>query len=84
MGTQIVVRIDPKTKNKFQRIAKTEGKTASEKIREMVEAYITKSDMSATIDELWDSIGKKASKRGITEADIEKTIKAVRASKKKR
>ncbi|MDP2168415.1 MAG: ribbon-helix-helix protein, CopG family [Thermodesulfovibrionales bacterium] len=84
MGAQMIIRIDPKTKDKFYRAARMEGKTASEKVREMVEDYIEKSDLSAVVDDLWGRFSEKARTRGITEADVERTIREVRVSKGKR
>ena len=45
MGSQIVVKIDEEKKEKFQRLVRMEGKSASGKIREMVEDYIVSSIM---------------------------------------
>ena len=84
MESQLVVRVDSKVKAKFQRVVRMEGKTASEKLREMVESYVLKSDFSAVVNDLWDTISKKAQKKGVTEADIELAIKEVRVAKRKR
>lgn len=81
MGSQMIVRIDNKTKEKFYRLARMEGKTASEKIREMVDGYIERSDIGPVIDNLWERIGQKMRTRGFTEDDIEQTIRKVRKSR---
>jgi predicted DNA-binding protein len=80
MGSQIVVKIDEEKKEKFQRLVRMEGKSASGKIREMVEDYIEKTDVSYVIDNLWARIGLKITDRGFREGDIEKMIKDVQAS----
>lgn len=36
MEKQMVIRIDKETKDKFKKIARIEGKTTSEKVRELV------------------------------------------------
>lgn len=84
MKSQMIVRIDPDIKNKFYKIARIEGTTPSEKVREMVKEYVAKADISAVVDDLWDRISEKAQKRGITEAHIDNAIKEARASRKKR
>ncbi len=81
MGTQLVVRIDEETKKKFIRVVHMEGKSASEKIREMVTDYLAENDLPSVIDDLWERIGTKLRKKGVTEKDIEKTIREVRAAK---
>lgn len=78
MGSQMIIRIDDEIKEKFYRLARMEGKTASEKIREMVEGYIEKSDIGPVIDSLWERMGRKLKAKGFTEADIDKTIRKVR------
>lgn len=82
MQSQMIIRVDFNTKSKFQKIARMEGKTTSEKIREMMKDYIAQKDFAAAVDRVWDKITTEFKKRGITENDIEKTIKEVRASKR--
>ena len=58
-----------------------EGKTISEKARELVNAYIAENDLYSIADDLWDRISKKIKKKGFKESDIEAAIKATRVSK---
>ena len=81
METQLIIRIDKSTKQKFSRIARTEGKTASTKVRELVSSYIEENDFSRVVGDLWDRTSKKLKKKGITEKDVKDAIKNVRASK---
>ena len=81
MDKQLIVRIDKESKEKFSKIARMEGKSVSEKIREMVDEYIAENDMSAVVDSLWERISKKIHKSGFREEDIEGVIKKVRESK---
>jgi predicted DNA-binding protein len=78
MATQLVIRIDPETKEKLMKLARTEGKTASDKVREMVTEYVAQSDLSAIVDELWVRISNKLRKRGVAARDIDRTIAQVR------
>jgi predicted DNA-binding protein len=80
MGSQIIVKIDEEKKEKFSRLVRMEGKSASGKMREMIEDYIEKNDISYVIDNLWARIGLKIKDKGFKEADIEQMIKDARAS----
>ncbi len=78
MATQLVIRIDPETKEKLMKLARTEGKTASDKVREMVTEYVSQSDLSAIVDDLWARISVKVRKKGITARDVDQMIARVR------
>lgn len=78
MATQLVIRIDPEIKKRLMKLARTEGKTASDKVREMVTEYVAQSDLSAIVDDLWVRISKKVRKQGITARDVDRTIAQVR------
>lgn len=82
MSEQLLVRIDPKTKEKLTKLARAEGKNNSLVVRELIEKYICERDMSGYIDDLLERISRRAEKLGITEEDIERTIREVRAEKK--
>ncbi len=79
MTTQMIIRIEPTLKNKVSNLAKLEGKTLSELVRELLENHTKERDVGAYIDNLWDSIGKKLSQENINESDIEEAIKLTRS-----
>ena len=81
MTRQMVIRIDDETKERFQRVSRMEGKTASEKMRELIENYVRKADLSQVVDDLWDRIGAKASKQGAKAKDVDRMIRETRASR---
>ena len=81
MSTQMVIRIDDETKARFQRVSRMEGKTASEKLRELIENYVRKADLSQVVDDLWERIGARAREKGINEEDVERIIRETRASR---
>lgn len=81
MKKQMIIRIDKETKDKFSRIARIEGKTSSEKVRELVNTYIAENDLSSVVDELWSKISKKIKMKGFNKEDIDTAIKEVRTSK---
>jgi len=80
MEKQMIIRIDKETKDKFSRIARMEGKTSSEKVRELVNTYIADNDLSSVVDDLWSRISKKIKMKDIKEEDVDSTIKEVRTS----
>lgn len=80
METQLIIRIDKSTKQKFSELARTEGKTASTKVRELVSTYIEENDFSRIVGDIWDRTAKKLKKKGYTEKDVKDAIKSVRAS----
>jgi predicted DNA-binding protein len=79
MTRQMVIRIDDETKERFQRVSRMEGKTASEKMRELIENYVRKADLSQVVDDLWDRIGAKADKQGVNVKDVDRIIRETRA-----
>jgi predicted DNA-binding protein len=81
MGDQLVIRIDRKTKEKFYELARMEGKTASGKVREMVDTYIRAMDIGPVVDDLWERIGSKMTEEGVRTGDVSKAIRRVRSSR---
>ena len=82
MNTQMIVRIDPELKDKVNNLAKAEGKSVSEVVRELLEEYVKNRDISLYIDDLWERIGGKLTSRALGPEDIERVIQEVRASKR--
>ena len=78
MTTQMIVRVSPETKEKLARLAKAEGKTNSQIIRELIDQYIQERDITGYIDDLWSRTGNKIRAKGNTERDIAKVISEVR------
>jgi predicted DNA-binding protein len=79
MATQMIIRLEPALKDKVSKLAKKEGKTLSELVRELLENYTKERDMSSYIDNLWDRIGDKLSENNVSESNIERAIKEVRS-----
>ena len=78
MSTQMIIRIDDEVKNRLSKLARLEGKTTSEMVRELIEEYIKERDISAYIDDLWNRTGKQLKSKGVTPATINKAIKETR------
>jgi predicted DNA-binding protein len=81
MSTQMIVRIDPELKAKVNNLAKTEGKSISEVVRELLEDYVKDRDIGLYIDDLWKRISNKLTSRGFGPQDIKRVIQEVRTSK---
>ena len=81
MQSQMMVRIDPELKAKVNTIAKSEGKSISEVVRELLEDYVRDRDIGLYIDDLWKRIGTKLSSRGFGPGDITRAIREVRAKR---
>ncbi len=82
MTTQMIIRIDEEVKARLNKLARLEGKTTSEVVRELIEERIKERDIGAYVDDLWNRIGKKLKAKGATPASIEKAIKASRIYKR--
>ncbi len=81
MSTQMIVRIDPDLKTKVNNLAKAEGKSISEVVRELLEDYVKDRDIGLYIDDLWKRISIKLTSRGFGPKDIKRVIQEVRTKK---
>ncbi len=81
MSTQMIVRIDPELKTKVNNLAKNEGKSISEVVRELLEDYVKDRDIGLYIDDLWKRISNKLTSRGFGSKDIKRVIQEVRTKK---
>ena len=77
----MIVRINPELKNKVNNLAKAEGKSVSEVVRELLEDYVKNRDIGLYIDDLWQRIGDKLISRKIGPQEIQRAIQEVRANK---
>ena len=80
MSNQMIIRIDSELKDKLYKLARSEGKSSSQMVRELIQDYLRERDISAYIDDLWKRIGAKLVSKGATTQDIDKTIKKSRKS----
>ena len=81
MNTQMIVRVDSELKNKVNNLAKAEGKSVSEVVRELLEDYVKNRDIGIYIDDLWQRIGDKLVSRKFSPKDIQSAIQEVRAKR---
>jgi predicted DNA-binding protein len=82
MTTQMIIRMDPELKNKLNKLARIEGKTTSEMVRELIEDYIKEHDIGSYVDSLWGRIGEKLKSKRATQASVSKTLRDVRKGKR--
>jgi predicted DNA-binding protein len=81
MPTQMIVRLDPELKTRVNNLAKAEGKSVSEVVRELIEGYVRDRDISSYIDNLWERVGDKLAARRIKPQDFQRAIREARAKK---
>jgi predicted DNA-binding protein len=82
MTTQMIIRINPEVKTRLNKLARIEGKTSSQMVRELIEEYIKGRDIGSYIDDLWNRIGEKLRAKRIRPDDIDRIIKEVRRKQK--
>jgi predicted DNA-binding protein len=81
MSNQMIVRINPELKHKVHSLAKAEGKSVSEVVRELLEDYVKNRDIGLYIDDLWQRIGDRLASRKVGPKEIKHAIQEVRAKK---
>jgi len=82
MTSQMLIRLPSETKEKLDKIARNQGKSTSQVVRELIRDYIQDRDIGVYIDDLWSRIGKKLKSKGIQHKDIPEMVRQVRESKK--
>jgi predicted DNA-binding protein len=78
MTAQMIIRIDPKQRQKLNLLSRAEGRPTSVVIREMIDGYIKEHDPEAYIDDVWAKISTNIRKNGHSENDIPRIIKESR------
>ena len=81
MTSQILVRVDKDTKEKFQRLSRIEHKSLNEKLCELMKEYVEEHNIESAMKGLWSEIGGFLNKKGYKVSDVEKTIRKVRSGK---
>jgi len=77
----MLIRISPDIKERFEKLARSEGKSMSLKVRELIEEYVSDRDIGPYIDTLWDKIAKDLKLKNITPADVDSAIKESRKAR---
>jgi len=83
MAAQVLFRLDEETRKRFDRIARREGKSRSEKIRELIAGYVEEKDVGRAIEEVWEEAGSYLRARHSVR-DVAKAVREVRRRAKGR
>jgi len=78
MEKQLLIRIDNNLKERLERLARSEGKTTSEMVRELISEYVTEKDIGAYIEELWNKVGNKLGEKGVRPDDVRRAVAETR------
>jgi len=78
MEKQLLIRIDNNLKERLERLARSEGKTTSEMVRELISEYVTEKDIGAYIEELWNKVSNKLREKGVRSDDVRRAVAETR------
>jgi len=78
MEKQLLIRIDNNLKERLERLARSEGKTTSEMVRELISEYVKEKDIGAYIDELWNKVSNKLREKGVRPDDVRRAVAETR------
>ncbi len=78
MSSQLVVRIDSELKEKISMLARSEGRSTSDLVRDLLKEYLEERDIGKYIDGLWERICSKLTEKGFGLNDIESVVSEVR------
>ena len=82
MKTQMIIRVDQDTKERFERLTRAHGKNSSEVVRELMAAYVVESDLGAWVDRVWDRIGARMQSKGYRRSDVGRAVRDVRRAQR--
>lgn len=75
---QLTVRIDDDLKDHLQTLARREGKSTSDVVRELVQRYVQDRDRGAALKALWHRMQQNAEAAGTRPEEVETAIQTVR------
>ena len=79
MRSQLIIRLDNDLKVKVSKVARSESKTTSQVVIELLQNYVEERDIEGFIDGFWNRIGEKLNSREIDVKDVDRVISDVRA-----
>jgi predicted transcriptional regulator len=82
MSEQLLIRLDAELKSKLRRLARAEGKTSSQMVRELIGEYVKDRDIAGYIAGLWDRTGRKLREKGVKPADVDQAVAEVRTGRR--
>lgn len=78
MNAQMLIRIDGEIKEKLSRLARKQGKSYSQMVREILGDYVRDSDIEGYVDDLWQRIGLSLKVKKAKATDVAAAVRAVR------
>ena len=78
MKKLFAIRLEEELKERFQRVARREGRNASQVVRELMTRYVVEHDIAGYIDDLWSRTGDALSETGARPEDIDDAVRGVR------
>ena len=75
---QLTVRIDDDLKGHLQNLARQEGKSTSDVVRDLVQRYVQDRDRGAALRALWNQMQQNAGEAQASSEDVEEAVRAVR------
>ncbi len=70
----MIIRIDEKIKDDFNKLARSNGQTTSQVIRELMQNYIKERDATQHINNLWTRISNEIKTNQVAEKEIQELI----------
>lgn len=80
--TQMIVRLDSAAKQRLGRLARAEGKSTSQLVRDVLDDYIRDRDPAAHIDDLWSRMARSIEAGGWRPDDVERVVSEVRRARR--
>lgn len=78
MNTQLVVQVEPELNEQIGRLARAEGKSASEIAHDLLADYVRQRDMAAHLDGLWARIRSQLPSRAQDPEYLQQIIRQAR------
>jgi len=78
MNAQMLIRIDGEIKEKLSRLARKQGKSYSQMVREILGDYVRDRDIEGYVDDLWQRIGLSLKVKKAKATDVAAAVRAVR------
>ncbi len=74
----MIVRLEPELKEQLTSLAKADGKSSSQVVRDLLKEYVRSRDMSGYVEGLWRRIGDELTHSGSTAEDVAAAVSEAR------
>jgi predicted DNA-binding protein len=79
VDAKIIIRLDSSLKSKINTLARAEGKSSSQLVREILETHLKDRDIELYIENLWRRVANKLKAKGVGPNHIDQAIEECRA-----